>query len=212
MLIKRINFHLKRILNNDLKQQLILSRCLCKAIKENSKSIKSTKKQLDNENLINNQQFEMPKILNVAEKNDAAKNIARIMSNGTSRMRNSYSKFNKIYEFQSNLPRFGQSQLSFYSVAGHLLDKDFEEQYRKWYSCDPVDLFHLPVLSFVPPNFKDIARSLESEAKKCSVLIIWTDCDREGQYLNNLFYLYSKLELINFKQVKTLALKLSKYV
>ena len=41
-----------------------------------------------------------PKVLNVAEKNDAAKNIAGLLSGGTRSMREGYSKFNKIYEFK----------------------------------------------------------------------------------------------------------------
>ena len=39
------------------------------------------------------------KVLNVAEKNDAAKNIASIMSNGASNRREGFSPYNKIYEF-----------------------------------------------------------------------------------------------------------------
>ena len=39
------------------------------------------------------------KVLNVAEKNDAAKNIANIMSGGRANRREGYSHFNKIYEF-----------------------------------------------------------------------------------------------------------------
>lgn len=120
------------------------------------------------------------RILNVAEKNDAAKNIAHIMSSGSKRMRNSFSKFNKIYEFDKNIPRFGQSHMIFYSVSGHLLDKDFDNRHRKWHSCDPLELFEAPIVKFVPDNFKDIKRSLENEVRACDVLIIWTDCDREG--------------------------------
>ena len=118
----------------------------------------------------------------MAEKNDAAKNIAHIMSKGSKSLRNSYSKFNKLYEFQMNMPRFGQSQMIFYSVAGHLLDKDFDNRYRKWHSCEPLELFDAPIVTFVSENFKDIKRSLEKEARSCSVLIIWTDCDREGAF------------------------------
>ena len=31
------------------------------------------------------------------------------------------------------------------SVSGHLLNYEFEEKYRKWYSCEPVQLFDLPI-------------------------------------------------------------------
>ena len=39
------------------------------------------------------------KVLNVAEKNDAAKNIANIMSGGRANRREGFSQSNKIYEF-----------------------------------------------------------------------------------------------------------------
>ena len=39
------------------------------------------------------------KVLNVAEKNDAAKNIANIMSQGATNRREGFSQYNKIYEF-----------------------------------------------------------------------------------------------------------------
>ena len=31
------------------------------------------------------------------------------------------------------------------SVSGHLLNYEFEEKYRKWYSCEPGQLFDLPI-------------------------------------------------------------------
>uniref|UniRef100_A0A8C9JK99 DNA topoisomerase n=1 Tax=Panthera tigris altaica TaxID=74533 RepID=A0A8C9JK99_PANTA len=49
------------------------------------------------------------KILCVAEKNDAAKGIADLLSNGRVRRREGLSKFNKIYEFDYHL--YGQAQL-----------------------------------------------------------------------------------------------------
>ena len=38
-------------------------------------------------------------VLNVAEKNDAAKNIASIMSGGAANRREGFSPYNKIYEY-----------------------------------------------------------------------------------------------------------------
>ena len=55
------------------------------------------------------------KVLNVAEKNDAAKNIANIMSQGATNRREGFSPYNKIYEFgymvQVNFPIFGWGSL-----------------------------------------------------------------------------------------------------
>lgn len=38
----------------------------------------------------------------------------------------------------------------FTSVAGHLLELDFEPQYKKWRGCSPVELFTAPVHKVVP--------------------------------------------------------------
>ncbi|KAI2581729.1 DNA topoisomerase III alpha [Homo sapiens] len=71
------------------------------------------------------------KVLCVAEKNDAAKGIADLLSNGRMRRREGLSKFNKIYEFDYHL--YGQNvTMVMTSVSGHLLAHDFQMQFRKW--------------------------------------------------------------------------------
>ena len=68
------------------------------------------------------------------------------------------------------------------SVSGHLLGMDFSEQYRKWFSCHPVQLFDLPVeKSCREDGMVRIKKTLEREVRGAKMLIIWTDCDREGE-------------------------------
>ncbi|RVE69228.1 hypothetical protein OJAV_G00075520 [Oryzias javanicus] len=63
---------------------------------------------------------QIKRVLCVAEKNDAAKGISEIMSNGRARRREGMSKFNKIYEYEYFL--FGQNvTVTMTSVSGHLL-------------------------------------------------------------------------------------------
>ena len=121
------------------------------------------------------------KVLNVAEKNDAAKNIAEIMSGGHCNRREGLSRFNKIYEYQY-MVQGSQANMVMTSVSGHLLNTEFPEQYRKWYAVNPIQLFDLPVLKGCKEeNMINIKKSLEKEVKGCKLLIIWTDCDREGE-------------------------------
>lgn len=54
------------------------------------------------------------------------------------------SKFNKIYEFPYTVNGV-QADMVMTSVSGHLLNLEFEEKYRKWWSCSPIQLFDLPV-------------------------------------------------------------------
>ncbi|KAL3875514.1 hypothetical protein ACJMK2_033460 [Sinanodonta woodiana] len=123
---------------------------------------------------------EMVRIINVAEKNDAAKSIAEIMSGGRYRKREGFSRFNKIYEFEYNILN-NNCTMTMTSVSGHLLNLEFIGQYKKWYSCNPVALFDAQVQKYCPENYVDIKRTLEREVRGCSYLIIWTDCDREGE-------------------------------
>lgn len=120
------------------------------------------------------------KVLCVAEKNDAAKGIADLLSNGRMRRKEGLSKFNKIYEFDYHL--YGQNvTMIMTSVSGHLLAHDFQTQFRKWQSCNPLVLFEAEIEKYCPENFIDIKRTLEREPQHCQALVIWTDCDREGE-------------------------------
>jgi DNA topoisomerase-3 len=67
------------------------------------------------------------------------------------------------------------------SVAGHLISHDFEQRYKKWSSCDPSALFEARIESFVEDGKKGIAKNIETKARWCQYLYIWTDCDREGE-------------------------------
>ena len=59
---------------------------------------------------------------------------------------------------------------------------DFEDRYRKWSSCDPAELFsEARVVTYVPEDKQDIKKNLEQSVRGCSDLILWLDCDREGE-------------------------------
>ncbi|CAI2732105.1 unnamed protein product [Schistosoma spindalis] len=120
------------------------------------------------------------KILNVAEKNDAAKNISEILSRGGYHRREGISKFNKIYEFPMNLNN--QSvMMVMTSVSGHLTNYDFPSNYKSWHSCNPMVLFDAPIVKQVLKDYEPIKQTLQREVRSCQKLIIWTDCDREGE-------------------------------
>ncbi|XP_047970026.1 DNA topoisomerase 3-alpha isoform X1 [Salvia hispanica] len=122
--------------------------------------------------------------LNVAEKPSVAKQVAGILSknpsSGGMRTRDGRSRYNRIFEFNC-VVRSQLIQMSFTSVTGHLMELEFDDRYRKWHSCDPVDLYHAPVKKYVPQDKLDIQKTLEEEARKCQWLILWLDCDREGE-------------------------------
>lgn len=123
----------------------------------------------------------MVRVLNVAEKNDVAKNVASILSNGVSRRREGLSTYNKIYDFNYTLRNFGECQMVMTSVSGHLNNYDFTGDYRRWNACEPDTLFSAPIVTTVNESGQKIKSTLKREARTCSHLIIWTDCDREGE-------------------------------
>ncbi|XP_027942134.1 DNA topoisomerase 3-alpha isoform X2 [Vigna unguiculata] len=120
-------------------------------------------------------------VLNVAEKPSVAKSVSAILSrNQGMRMREGRSRYNKIFEFNYTI-RGQPCHMLFTSVTGHLMELEFDERYRKWHACNPADLFRAPVNKYVPEDKKDIKRTLEEEARRCQWLVLWLDCDREGE-------------------------------
>lgn len=117
----------------------------------------------------------------MAEKNDAAKNIANILSRGTARRREGLSTYNKVYEFEYDVPSLGKCSMQMTSVSGHLTNLDFSPTHRSWHSCRPAELFDAPIITKTQPNLEPVRNNILNLVKYSSVLIIWTDCDREGE-------------------------------
>ncbi|XP_042417323.1 DNA topoisomerase 3-alpha-like [Zingiber officinale] len=122
------------------------------------------------------------RVLNVAEKPSVAKAVAEILSrrSGGMRSREGRSRFNRVFEFEYAIGS-QVCHMLVTSVTGHLMELEFEDRFRKWHSCDPVDLYNAPVRKFVPEDKLDIKKTLEEEARKCQWLVLWLDCDREGE-------------------------------
>jgi DNA topoisomerase III len=89
------------------------------------------------------------------------------------------------------------------SVIGHLTGLNFERPFRGWESCPPGTLFDAPVCEEVDsvcnssPNDENshllmawqekegIAQNIKDQARSAKILFIWTDCDREGEYIGS---------------------------
>lgn len=120
------------------------------------------------------------RVLNVAEKNDAAKNISNILSKGSAQRQNGLSIYNKVFQFRCDVPQIGNAvYMTMTSVSGHMLNYDFTGTYASWSGCDPADLFQAPVTRKVA--MPDVQKNLLHYARDADFLIIWTDCDREGE-------------------------------
>jgi DNA topoisomerase III len=85
-----------------------------------------------------------------------------------------------VYEFHGMF----QGKPSFIrvtSVTGHVFSLDFPAKYQNWDSVDPVDLFSAPTVHSTEGRGGGIARHLQQEAKGMDALVLWMDCDREGE-------------------------------
>ncbi|KAK7005830.1 DNA topoisomerase 3 [Favolaschia claudopus] len=122
------------------------------------------------------------RVLCVAEKPSIAKSITQILSGGQFNSRPTGNKYIRNYDFDYPQTR---AQYTVTSVSGHLTSHDFPQTHRKWDSCDPLTLFDIPVETFVSSDRKDIERNLKQEARRADLLMIWTDCDREGEHIGS---------------------------
>jgi len=85
--------------------------------------------------------------------------------------------------------------MKFTSVTGHIMRYEFEEKYSKkyWNTCPYEHLFKSK-LDYYYPNLKvakvnkildpeknNLSKNLSTLAKSADSIILWLDCDREGE-------------------------------
>ncbi|KAF9523469.1 DNA topoisomerase [Crepidotus variabilis] len=120
------------------------------------------------------------RVLCVAEKPSIAKSITQILSGGQFETHHTQTNYVKNYEFD-----YPQSRAFFIvtCVSGHITEHDFTDAYKRWNSCDPFDLFDAQVDIQIASDKKGIQQNLTNQARRSDMLMIWTDCDREGEHI-----------------------------
>ena len=81
------------------------------------------------------------KVLCVAEKPSIARAVSQILAGGRFEVAGTNTNFIKNFKFSSRFPEWGECDVVFTSVAGHLTECDFDDRWRKWNSCAPQTLF-----------------------------------------------------------------------
>ena len=71
------------------------------------------------------------------------------------------------------------------SVLGHLTSQEIDQEYRNWNSTAPSGLFDALIHQHVAEDHKPIAMNIRQQARYAHALFIWTDCDREGEYIGH---------------------------
>ncbi|KAM3427461.1 hypothetical protein MY4824_009430 [Beauveria thailandica] len=124
------------------------------------------------------------RVLCVAEKPSISKAVAGHLSGGqfqTHSTRNQYVK-NYAFDFNFGAP-YGQCSVTMTCVSGHLTNLEFTAEHKNWSFPPPESLFNAPVISNVYQDKKSIAQNLADQARYARLLVIWTDCDREGEHI-----------------------------
>lgn len=96
--------------------------------------------------------------------------------------RESRNRYVKNYDFTFDFRgSWGPCNVTFTSVLGHTFEWDFTPAYKNWQSPPPFHLFEAPVLQRI--SQPEVAENIRNEARYATALFIWTDCDREGEYI-----------------------------
>lgn len=118
-------------------------------------------------------------ILNIAEKPSVAKSISRILSTNCRNSKGTNKYCNNIYfecKFNNKI-----KEMVFTSVLGHLVDLKFVNNDNNWKNTNPRDLFDSEIISSITEDNLSVARNIKNLASSAELVIIWTDCDREGE-------------------------------
>ncbi|PWA91809.1 DNA topoisomerase, type IA [Artemisia annua] len=117
------------------------------------------------------------KVLMVAEKPSIALSIATALSGGRMSSRRGSTE---VHEFDGTFLGY-RVQYKVTSVIGHVFSVDFPPKYQDWAATDPLTLFEAPVVKSESNPKAHIRQHLNREARGCGDLVLWLDCDREGE-------------------------------
>jgi len=145
-------------------------------------------------------------ILNIAEKPSVANSISRILSTTASKSKGLNKYCPNIYfdiEYKSR-----NAQMIFTSVLGHLMEINFTTQDKNWKRSDPRILFDTEIVSNINPEHEKVAENIKKLSLKAELVVIWTDCDREGEniayQIENVIneYLRAKKRQVEIKRAR----------
>jgi len=66
------------------------------------------------------------------------------------------------------------------ATTGHIFSLDFHSDANDWNKVQPVDLFHVPTVHCYD-SISQMPEHISKESKNVDVLVLWLDCDREGE-------------------------------
>jgi DNA topoisomerase III len=140
-----------------------------------------------------------PTVLNVAEKPSVARALASIFARMPGAVdrgmrRDVHQVFTHENVSFTNVFVQGQGQklnnpvvphtMITTSVRGHLASTEFPPEFG-WNKVDPIVLFEAPISVIYKPDLEGLERMLRNLAQNASAVILWLDCDREGEAIGD---------------------------
>ncbi|WP_254280036.1 DNA topoisomerase I [Haloarcula marina] len=111
----------------------------------------------------------------ITEKDNAARRIAEILSEGSA----SAERRNGV-----NVYRWGNTRVV--GLSGHVVGVDFPPEYNDWRDVEPVELISAEVTK--EPTQENIVTTLKQLARRADEAVIATDYDREGELIGKEAY------------------------
>jgi len=118
-------------------------------------------------------------VLMVAEKPSIAKTLAAALGHGNSRERHGVAPRSPVHEFWGKF-RGEQAFFKVTATSGHIYSFDFGEEYNDWAKHGPEELFSANIVRTFEGSTR-LPEHLQAEARNCQCLVLWLDCDREGE-------------------------------
>eukprot|EP01094_Clydonella_sp_ATCC50884_P016000 TRINITY_DN2668_c0_g3_i1.p1 TRINITY_DN2668_c0_g3~~TRINITY_DN2668_c0_g3_i1.p1 ORF type:complete len:846 (+),score=211.68 TRINITY_DN2668_c0_g3_i1:225-2762(+) len=121
-------------------------------------------------------------VVMVAEKPSIASSLAALLCPSSAQRQKRPGKCpqSPVHEFAGTF-RGARVTFRITSVLGHVFSIDFPPQYQSWDQVDPLDLFDAETLKNEANAKVRMCSHLKHEAKGADYLVLWLDCDREGE-------------------------------
>jgi len=124
----------------------------------------------------------MKTVIMVAEKPSLASSIATILSKNQCSSRKGSNGACSVAEWVEQFPATKEKvKYKMTSVCGHVMSLDFLPKYNNWEKVNPVELFEGETEKKEATTKLRMPHFLAQEAKGCDYIVLWLDCDKEGE-------------------------------
>lgn len=123
----------------------------------------------------------------VAEKGSVARSISGILSHGSATKVGGV-RFAEVHFFRRIIPNVGYRDIYVTNVSGHITQQEFRgNEHKDWFAVPFAALMDeslTTVHDILAPSNEHLVNNLRTYARKCQYLVLWLDCDDEGEYIS----------------------------